>query len=129
MSPQPGKALNSGSERRRRRFARYRAEFPVTLTLLSGGEHQSLHAHCRDLSSAGIGLLLAAELVAGDVAALRFALPGLESGLKSLTVQAVLRHRRGCHYGFEFLSLTEEDAKVLANFLRKLEPLDSDMQL
>jgi c-di-GMP-binding flagellar brake protein YcgR len=122
MSFQPGKARKQVAERRRRRFPRYRADFPVTLTMFSGKEHQSLQAHCRDLSAAGIGILLAAELPLGEVAALSFSVPGLESW----KVRAVLRYRRGYQYGFEFLSLSEEQSRALAEYLPRLERADSD---
>jgi c-di-GMP-binding flagellar brake protein YcgR len=124
MSSQPGKALKHVSERRRRRFPRYRADFAVTLTMFSGAEHQSLRAHCRDLSAAGIGILLAAELPLGEVVALTFSVPGLESW----KVRAVLRYRRGYQYGFEFLSLSDVQVKALAGYLPSLERADSDSE-
>ena len=77
MSAAAGKAAKRTTERRQRRFPRYRSEFPVTLTLFSGEEHQSLAAHCRDLSAAGIGVLLAAELALGEVVGLAFFHSGL----------------------------------------------------
>lgn len=122
MSSQPGKAVKQATERRKRRFPRYRAAFPVALTVLSGGQHQSLEAHCRDLSAAGIGVLLASELALGEVVALTFSLPGLESW----DVRAVLRHRRGYHYGFEFLSLSDQQGKALAGYLPGLEHTDPE---
>jgi c-di-GMP-binding flagellar brake protein YcgR len=124
MSSQPGKARKLGLERRRRRFPRYRTDFVVTLTLFSGAEHQSLQAHCRDLSAAGIGILLAADLPLGEVVALTFSLPGLESW----KVRAVLRYRRGYQYGFEFLSLSDEQNNALAGYLPRLERADSDSE-
>jgi c-di-GMP-binding flagellar brake protein YcgR len=123
MSSQPGKALKSRAERRQRRHPRYRAEFPVTVVLLSEGEHRSIDAHCRDLSVAGIGMLIAAELNMGEVAALNFALPGSP---RQWELRAVLRHRRGYHYGFEFLSIKMEDVKFLTGYLPNLEREDSD---
>jgi PilZ domain len=121
MSSQPGKARKA--ERRQRRHPRYRIEFPITVILLSEGGHRRLDAHCRDLSVAGIGLLIAAELKLGEVAALNFALPGSPQECK---FRAVLRHRRGYHYGFEFLSLRPEEAGFLAGYLPKLEREDRD---
>jgi c-di-GMP-binding flagellar brake protein YcgR len=122
MSSQPGKALKRANERRQRRFPRYRSEFPVSLTLFSGGQQHSLEAHCRDLSTAGIGILVAEDLGLGEVVALSFSLPG-----RSLwKVRAVLRHRRGYHYGFEFLSLSGEQSKALAEYLPAQSRADSD---
>jgi c-di-GMP-binding flagellar brake protein YcgR len=123
MSSQPGKALKARAERRQRRHPRYRVEFPVTVILLSDGEHRRIDAHGRDLSTAGIGMLIAAELKLGEVAALNFALPGSPQEWK---LRAVLRHRRGYHYGFEFLSIRPEEASFLAGYLPKLEREDDD---
>jgi c-di-GMP-binding flagellar brake protein YcgR len=123
MSSQPGRATKARAERRQRRHPRYRIEFPVTLSLLSEGEHRRIDAHCRDLSVAGIGMLIAAELNLGEVAALRFAIPGSPQPWE---LRAVLRHRRGYHYGFEFLAIKPEEASFLAGYLPKLQREDYD---
>jgi PilZ domain-containing protein len=124
MCPEPGKALfKREADRRHRRYPRYRSEFPVTVTLLSGGEHLQLSAHCMDLAEAGIGVLIAADLNLGEVATLAFSIPGRP---EPWDVRAVLRHRRGFHYGFEFLSLSEQQGKILLGFLPGLERADSD---
>ena len=122
MSSQPGKAPNRATERRQRRHPRYRSDFPVTVTLFSGKGHLRLGGRCRDLSEGGIGVLIAAELTLGEVAALAFSLPAMP---QPWAVRAVLRHRRGYHYGFEFLSLSEPDAKALAGYVQGLERIDS----
>jgi len=82
-----------------------------------------MDAHCLDLSIAGIGVLLAAELTPGEVATLDFCLPGKSA---VWNVRAVLRHRRGYNYGFEFLSLSDGQTAALAEFLPKLERADRD---
>lgn len=68
-------------------------------------------------------MLIAAELKLGEVAALSFALPGSPQEWK---VRAVLRHRRGYHYGFEFLSVRPEEASFLDRYLPKLEREDDE---
>lgn len=123
MSAQPGKAVKSRAERRQRRHARYHIEFPVTVILLSEGGHRRIDAHCRDMSVAGIGLLIATELNPGEVAALTFSLPGSS---QEWELRGVLRHRRGYHYGFEFLSISPEQVAFLTGYLPKLEREDSD---
>jgi len=120
MSSAPGKRPTG---RLRRRHARYRCEFPVVVNLLLGKEHQRLNAHCRDVSEAGIGVLLAEELALGDVATLSFSLPGVS---QPWDVRAVLRHRRGYHYGFEFLSLADRQARTLNRYLEDLERSDCE---
>jgi len=123
MSSTPGKALNNAPDRRRRRCPRYRCEFPVALSLFSGEEHLRLQAHCRDLSEGGMGVLVAADLTTGEVASLTFSLPGIP---QPWDVRAVLRYRRGYHYGFEFLSLSDRQGKMLQGYFQDLERADSE---
>jgi c-di-GMP-binding flagellar brake protein YcgR len=125
MSAQPGKAPNRTAERRHRRYPRYRSEFPVTVSLFSGQEHESLSAHCRDLSQGGIGVLIAADLNVGEVASLAFSLPSLP---QPWSLRAVLRCRRGYQYGFEFLSLSPQQSQALAEYFPALERSDSDFE-
>lgn len=88
---------------------------------LLGTQYERLEGHCRDLSKAGIGILLAAELNGGDVVSLDFALPG--SALP-WDVRAVVRYRRGYQYGLEFLSLAQEQQVLLEGYLESLELSD-----
>jgi hypothetical protein len=124
MPPSPGKATSSTApDRRRRRHARYCADFPVVVTMFEEGEYKRLDAHCRDMSEAGIGMLVAAELPLGEVASLNFSLPDSPAPWE---VRAVLRHRRGYHYGFEFLSLTHQQSEILGTYLQKQARADGD---
>jgi c-di-GMP-binding flagellar brake protein YcgR len=121
MPAQPGKAASPTTERRKRRHPRFRCSFPVVVTLLSGEGYRQLNAHCKDLSEAGIGMLIAAELTTGEVVSLNFSLPELS---QPWDVRAVLRHRRGYHYGFEFLSLSPAMVEIIKNYLMGLERAD-----
>jgi PilZ domain len=121
MSSQPGKATSTTPERRHRRYPRHRSEFAVVMTLFSGNQYQKLDAHCKDLSEAGIGVLLAAEVPMGEVVSLNFCLPTLTEPWE---VRAVLRHRRGFHYGFEFLSLAREQSAFLRKYVEGLPRAD-----
>ena len=120
-APTPKPATTNQADRRRRRHARYRGDFRITVSHLLGSQYQNLEGHCRDLSEAGIGILLAAELNGGEVASLSFSLPG--SALP-WEVRAVVRHRRGYQYGFEFLSLTGAQQEALERYFNGLEPID-----
>ena len=121
MSSQPGKATTSAPDRRRRRYPRYRCDFAVVVTLLAGKNYQKLNAHCKDLSEAGIGAIIAAELTSGEVVSLSFSLPDSN---QRWDVRAVLRHRRGYHYGFEFLALDQERADILKTFVQSRDRAD-----
>lgn len=107
--------------RRHRRYNRYRGDFRVCVSHLLGDEYRNLEGHCRDLSSAGIGVILAAELNGGEVVGLSFVLPGAALPME---VRAVVRHRRGVQYGFEFLSLSALHRDKIGDFLRTLQPID-----
>jgi hypothetical protein len=93
----------------------------VTVSYLLENQYHNLEGHCRDLAEAGIGILLAAELNSGEVTGLRFLLPG---AALPWAVRAVVRYRRGYHYGFEFLSLTNEQLQTLKHHLKGLKPAD-----
>jgi PilZ domain len=90
------------------------------MTFLSGNKHQRLEGHCKDLSEAGIGILVAAELNVGEVFGLGFTV----GGTFPRDLRAVLRYRRGYHYGFEFLSLTAEHQESLREHVKGLEQSD-----
>lgn len=108
-------------DRRRRRHPRYRADFRVTVSCFLGDNYQKIEGHCKDLSEAGIGVLLAVELSAGEVAGLSFSLPGSELLWE---VRAVVRYRRGYHYGFEFLSLTSGQQASLNGHFQGMQAID-----
>jgi hypothetical protein len=116
----PKPATNQTERRRRRRHPRFRDDFGVAVTLFLGSHYHKVEGHCRDLSEAGIGVLLATELTVGEVAGLSFSLP------KSLPweTRAVLRYRRGYHYGFEFLALSTEQQELLKAHLKSLKAID-----
>src|SRR5580700_11348783 len=113
MSASTPKTATNPIDRRRRRHPRYRADFQITVSYLLGDNYQKIEGHCRDLSEAGIGILLAAELNVSEVTGLSFSPPGSSNPWE---VRAVVRYRRGYHYGFEFLSLTSEQQQWLKNY-------------
>ncbi len=93
------------------------------MTLFSDAELQQMRAHCRDLSEAGIGVLVAVELNPGEVVSMEFTLPGTAEAWQ---IRAVLRHRRGYHYGFEFLSVSDEQRVTLTRYFSGLDRADSE---
>jgi hypothetical protein len=115
------KPAASKIDRRPRRHPRYRGNFRVDVTYFQGDHYCKLQGHCRDLSEAGIGVLLAADLNCGEVAGLSFLLSG---STLPWEVRAVIRYRGGYHYGFEFLMLNCEQQDFLKNYLQALELID-----
>jgi c-di-GMP-binding flagellar brake protein YcgR len=121
MSASTPKPATKRIDRRRRRHPRFRADFRVTVSCFLGNQYQKLEGHCRDLSEAGIGILLATEMNVGEVVGLSFSLP--ESTVR-WELRAVVRYRRVYQYGFEFLSLTVAQQELLDNYFNGLEPID-----
>src|SRR5579872_4923077 len=107
-------------DRHRRRHTRYRCNFRVTVSYLLGSRYEKIEGHCRDLSEAGIGILLGTELTSGEVAGLSLSLPGSADPWQ---VRAVIRYRAGYHYGFEFLSLSNEQRNSLKQYLESQKPV------
>ncbi len=93
----------------------------MTVSYLLGNAYQRIGGHCRDLSEAGIGILLATELNLSEVVGFNFVLPGSNLPWE---VRAVVRYRRGYHYGFEFLSLTSDQQAALHGYFKGLRPID-----
>lgn len=91
------------------------------MSCLLGNEYRKLEGQCRDLSEAGIGILLAVDLNAGEVAGLSFSLPGSDIPWE---VRAVVRYRRGYHYGFEFLCVTSDQRTLMNSYVKGMQPID-----
>jgi c-di-GMP-binding flagellar brake protein YcgR len=116
-----GTATSPDPNRRVRRHPRYTCNFPVSVTLLAGEHYRHFDAHCKNLSKGGMGILLAEELSMGEVVTLSFALSG---SAQQWEIRAILRHRRGYHYGVEFVSIPPELSRTMRRFLK--EPQTSE---
>jgi c-di-GMP-binding flagellar brake protein YcgR len=121
MTAPSRKTIPEPIDRRRRRHPRYRADFQVVANYLAGNQYKKFEGHCNDLSESGLGMLLATDISNGEVVGLNFSLPGSAFGWQ---LRAVVRYRRGYHYGFEFLSLTAEQRDSLKTYLGGLQPAD-----
>lgn len=110
-------------EQRRRRHPRYRSDFRINVSYFLGNNYSKLEGQCRDLSLAGVGILLSADLNSGEVVTLNLSLPG---STEPWEVRAVLRYRHGYHYGFEFLSLPGERQESLKKYLNTLQSPSPD---
>jgi c-di-GMP-binding flagellar brake protein YcgR len=117
----PTRKPTLSEDRRRRRHARYRVDFRAIATYLNENRYTKLEGHCNDLSEAGIGMLLPSEMNNGEVVGLSFSPPGSS---RAIELRAVVRYRRGYHYGFEFLSLTNEQRQTLKSAVKGLQPAD-----
>ena len=72
MSAAPAMAL---IETPRRAFARHPVNVPLDLIVLRSGVPENLPGRCTDISDAGVGAVVAGELVAGQHVAVELRLP------------------------------------------------------
>ena len=105
-----GEARPSPAEKLRR-YKRFLLDARIAVSRV--GQRYPLYGRTLGISEAGISALLAAELGVGESVHLEFALP---KASKRLDVRAVIRNRTGARYGFEFLSLSEEQREAISDF-------------
>jgi hypothetical protein len=101
-----------------RRYARYRTELPLIVSVLGQDGYIRIHGRCFEIAEAGLGAVTTSELVPGELVSLEFSIP---EGPEVL-VRAAVRHRMGFLHGFEFISLQPEEREHIRAFCRKLGP-------
>jgi hypothetical protein len=105
----------------RRRFPRYRADFPLTATVLDEQGYFESQGRCSDIARAGMGAVLTCNAQPGDVLALTLQLP---NRVEVLAVRAIVRYRNGFVHGLEFLKLTPEQQLAIDEFCSTLGQAD-----
>ncbi|MFB3815769.1 MAG: PilZ domain-containing protein [Terriglobales bacterium] len=91
----------------RRRLPRSRFDQQLWLTTVDG-RTTNIQGRIRDITEQGLGAIIPEPLQRDSVVTLKFAVDGCD-----LAIKAVVRYRRGIHYGFEFIGLADPDAEVL----------------
>lgn len=93
---------------------RYR-RFPIDarVAVYRCGHPRPYHGRSLGISEAGISALLALELEVGECVSLKLTLPG---SAHRLEVMALVRNRSGARYGFEFLTLSEQQRSAITEF-------------
>ena len=93
---------------------RYR-RFPLDarIAVVRSGQRRPLYGRTLGISEAGVSALLATDLELGESVHLELVLPGTS---RQLAVRAVIRNRSGARYGFEFLSLSEQQREAISAF-------------
>jgi c-di-GMP-binding flagellar brake protein YcgR len=120
MSPSSvEKALLAKQKGWKRRYERYRTDFPVKATVLREKGYEELQGRCGDIGHGGVGAVFNAECVKGEVISLELSLlPDAEP----LSVRSIVRYRRGFLHGLEFLGLTEQQRQAIESYCSTLTP-------
>jgi hypothetical protein len=88
-----------------RRFARYRYDARIQLSVFRDGVTTSLWGRTSEFGGDGLGATLTGELHVGEVVSMEFAIPFPPMAIKA---RAIVRYASGMRCGFQFLVLTSE---------------------
>ena len=102
----------------RRRHARYRFSEPMKVCCQNGA---CLDGMSVELSQSGMSAMIRGALKPGDVVRLQ--------PVTGVNTAAVVRHKLGMLYGFEFLELAREQAGKIAERCRQCEPWRSNARV
>jgi hypothetical protein len=113
--PAPGKKLDSNKPAaptgaHARRFPRFTVDVRMQVRMFQNGEFRSCWGRSTELGQDGIGATLTGELETGEIVSLEIPLPLSPYPLK---VRAIVRYRQGLRYGFEFLTLNDNQRQII----------------
>jgi hypothetical protein len=89
----------------RRQIQRYHFDQMLKITLFLRGRETTLSGWSADINDGGVGAVIPEVLPLGMRATIRFR---TKRDGPELVIEAVIRHQRGFHHGFEFLNLTSD---------------------
>jgi hypothetical protein len=89
----------------RRQIQRYHFDQMLKITVLLRGRETTLGGWTADISDGGVGAVIPEVLPQGTRSTIRFR---TERDGPELVIEAVIRHQRGFHHGFEFVNLTSD---------------------
>jgi TonB family protein len=93
-----------------RSFRRHPISVPVDVIVLRSGIPDSLPGRCTDLSEAGVGVVVAGELTAGQHVALELRLPGIGVPVRA---RALVRFHEQLRCGLQFVGLSLEQLEMI----------------
>jgi TonB family protein len=110
----------------RRVFQRHPINAPLDLIVLRSGVPETLPGRCTDINEAGVGAVVAGELVLGQRVAIELRLPNV--GLP-VRVRALVSYQSRLHCGFEFVGLSVEQREMIRYWIYRssasaLHPMD-----
>jgi hypothetical protein len=103
-----------------RTIHRHAVRVPFVVEVLRSGHKTNLYGTSADLSERGIGGNLQAQLSPGEMVKLNFPLPNAPIDIQA---HALVRHRRGEFYGFEFVSIDDRSLEIIRSLCAVLPPI------
>ncbi|HEY6770228.1 MAG TPA: TonB family protein [Candidatus Sulfotelmatobacter sp.] len=111
-----GRLLNLNGPAQRR-TPRYEVHMPLDVMVLRSGIPDRVPGRSLNLSERGVGVVLAAELMAGEAVGLEMQLPDRAQPLRW---RAIVRHQDKLHCGMEFAGLSEEEKSAIRYCTEKM---------
>lgn len=102
-----------------RQFPRRPLNVPLDLIALRSGIPENLPGRCTDLSEAGVGVVVAGELAAGQQVALALRLPN--TGV-SIRARALVRYQSRSQCGLVFVGLAAEQREAIRHWMFRSAP-------
>jgi hypothetical protein len=119
MNTFPPNSTERAEIERRRKFPRYRVNLPTTVTLLGHAGYVTVQGHCTELAEGGLGVMVSADLVSGEIVSLELWIPNLK---EPLALRAVVRRQAGLLHGLEFVSIPPDQCATIRTFCNGLPP-------
>lgn len=107
IAPRPAEPLRKGY---RRRFPRFTLDVRLEVRMFQAGEFRTCWGRSTEIGQDGIGATLTGEIETGEIVSLEIPLPLSPYPLK---VRAIVRYRQGLRYGFEFLTLNDDQRDMV----------------
>lgn len=93
-----------------RRFPRFTIDVRLQVKMFQGGEFRTCWGRSTEMGQDGIGATLTGSLEPGEIVTLDIPLPLTPYPIK---VRAIVRYRQGLRYGFEFLTLNDNQRDTI----------------
>ena len=93
-----------------RRFPRFVIDVRLQVKMFQAGEFRQCWGRSTEMGQDGIGATLTGSLEPGEIVTLEIPLPLTPYPIK---VRAIVRYRQGLRYGFEFLTLNENQRDTI----------------
>jgi TonB family protein len=116
MSAAPSPAFDKTPQRG---FPRHPINVPLDLIALRSGVPETLPGRCTDISEAGVGVVVAGELVAGQQVAVELRLPNVGVPVRA---RALVRYQARLHCGLEFSGLSVEQRQMIRYWIYRSAP-------
>jgi len=120
-APSADKVLRAKQKGWRRRYPRYRANFPLTANAFREDGYLVLQGRCSDIGQGGMGVVLTPPAQSSEVLSVEFTLSNHPT---PLTLRAIVRYREGFTCGLEFLGVSSEQQSIIDTFCATLEVTD-----